>query len=297
MAVMTSDDGHIFDNLLCLRGEVPPKRYQGIHKNTGPQYFRGIIEGNGNPPGDHMWNVYSVNKEDMWISRTHLPVTGVVRDHVEQDFENISSILDLELWSLYVPQWAPVRLAHDLISGNKCLELRDEDPYDYAKVERIFPKSEQIAIQFRLNPRIISQGYALEIEVQDQQGTRPMRLRIDKHWLGVDRKKIEIDAVPIEMNKWHKIALKMNCKSQSYDLFLNDKLAIDDIPFAEKVTSLERIIFRTGPYRGYVPPAFVELGLHAASGLETEDLPSGDEKVPICIYWIDDVKTSGNLLK
>jgi hypothetical protein len=291
MAVMSSDDGFIFDDLLCLRGEVPPKRYQGIHKNTGPQYFRFIIEGNGNPPGDFMWNVYSVNKEDMWISKTRLPISGKVTEHVDQDFENVTSVADLEMWNLHIPLWAPVSLAVDPITGNKCLELRDEEPYDYAKVERIFPKSEKVEIQFRLNPKIVSQGFALEIEVQDQCGVRPMRLRVDQNWLGVDRKKIQIDPVRIQTDAWQDITLQLDCTSQSYDLFVNGTMAIDDIPFAEHVTALERIVFRTGPYRGFVPPAFIEHGMHAASGLETEDLPGGDEKAPICLYWIDDFKT------
>jgi len=62
MTSMVSDDGHIFDDLLCLRGEVPLKRYQGLHKRIGPQYYRGIIEGNGNPPGNDAWVVFSLNK-------------------------------------------------------------------------------------------------------------------------------------------------------------------------------------------------------------------------------------------
>ena len=37
MVVMTSDDCHEFDNMLCLHGEVSPLRYQGMHKNLGPQ--------------------------------------------------------------------------------------------------------------------------------------------------------------------------------------------------------------------------------------------------------------------
>jgi len=41
-------------------------RFSGIFKNLGPQYVRGIEEGNGNPPGLHLWNTYSMNKEDIW---------------------------------------------------------------------------------------------------------------------------------------------------------------------------------------------------------------------------------------
>jgi len=45
MAVLVGEDGHLFDRLYCLRGEIPPRRYFGLHKNPGVQYFRGIIEG------------------------------------------------------------------------------------------------------------------------------------------------------------------------------------------------------------------------------------------------------------
>ena len=85
MIAISSDDGHIFDNMVCLRGEVPPKRYQGLHKNTGPQYYRGIIEGNGNPPGDKMWIAYSVNKEDIWIARISVPI----KDKAESLYRNV----------------------------------------------------------------------------------------------------------------------------------------------------------------------------------------------------------------
>jgi len=82
----------------------------------------------------------------------------------------------------------------------------------------------------------------------------------------------------------------MNCHDQEYNLLVNDALVIKEIPFQEKVSSLERIVFRTGPYRGYVPPAVVD-GQPDCTGLLSEDLPGADEKAPICIYWIDDVKT------
>jgi len=60
MALMAGEDGHEFDNLLCLQGEVPIRRYEGLHKPWGSQYIRGIMPGNGDPPGDYLWNVYSM---------------------------------------------------------------------------------------------------------------------------------------------------------------------------------------------------------------------------------------------
>jgi hypothetical protein len=291
MIVITSDDGHVFDNMLCLRGEVPLRRYRGIHKNIGAQYFRGIIPGNGNPPGDEMWIVYSVNKEDMWIARLSVPIRGKVDENVFEDFEQAESEMDLKNWNLHIPIWAPINIVTDTVMKTKCLELRDEEPYDYAMAEQIFPESKAVDVSFRFNAKEVPQGYALEIEVVDKQGTRPMLIRIDNEYLAVDRKKVDPQPVPIQMDKWYDVKLQLNCDSQSYDLFVDRKLAIDDIPFAQQVSSLERIVFRTGQYRGHVSPEFAEDGVPQATGLDSEDLPGADQKTPLCRYWIDDLKT------
>lgn len=291
MIVITSEDGHLFDDMLCLRGEVPPRRYRGIHKNIGPQYFRGIIPGNGNPPGDEMWIVYSVNKEDMWIARVTTPITSKVADHISDDFESANSELDLTHWNLYVPIWAPISIVEDPISKTKCLELIDEEPYDYALAERIFPESKIVEVSFRFNAKEVPQGYALDIEVQSQQSTRPMALHIDNRWLSADHRTVKATPVPIEMDRWYDIRLNLNCDTQKYDVFLDGKLAIANIPFAEKTESLERIVFRTGLYRNFVPPEIVDEGAPSQTGLDSEDLPGAGEKTPLCRYWIDDVRT------
>jgi hypothetical protein len=289
MVVMSSDDGHLFDDMLCLRGEVPAKRYQGLHKNTGPQYYRGIIEGNGNPPGGEMWISYSVNKEDIWVARVHTPIIGKVDDGVNQHFETVKSVGDLNLWNIYIPKWSEINILKENILNNKVLEIREQEPYDYIKLERVFPKGDSIEVGFRINPKTVAQGYALLIEVQDQAGIRPMRLRLDRSWLGVDRKKVSHMPVPIQIGEWYEVQLNFNVSAQTYDLMVNGKTAISDIPFAEKVSALERIVFRSGPYRGFVPPEYVDDAMPKPAGLESEDLPGSDEKAPLCVYWIDDV--------
>ena len=290
MIVITSDDGHTFNNMLCVRGEVPPKRYQGLHKNTGPQYFRGIVEGNGDPPGKDMWIVYSVNKEDMWLARIDVPVRGIVEENVDQDFQDITTISDLKNWNVYIPRWAPITIKENPASKNKYLEFRDEEPYDYCLAERVFPRSKKVRVQFRFNAQQVAQGYGLNVEVQDQHGKRPMSVRIDDSWFGVDRKKIERDPVKIDTGKWYSVTLNMDCDSQSYTAILDDTIRFEGIPFAEKVESLERVEFRTGPSRGHVPPEIVSDGMPNPTGLETEDAPGADVKTPPSIYLIDDVK-------
>ena len=290
MVAITGDDGHLFNTMLCLNGEVPPRRYRGAHKNAGTQYFRGIIEGNGNPPGNEMWLVYSMNKEDMWISRVTVPLRGQVDEHGHETFETVESEKDLTEWNFYIPKWAPISVVREA-SGNRLLELCDQEPYDYALAERVFPSSAAVEIAFHLNAKEVPQGYMMEVEVQDQQGKRPMCLRIDHEWLAADHRTVNPRSVAFETNRWYQIKLIMDCRTQTYDLFVDGAPAVEDIPFAEQVDVLERIVFRTGPYRGMVPPQIATEGAPKATGLDCEDLPGADEKTPQCRFWIDNLTT------
>ena len=292
MVVMTSDDGRDYDRMMAVRGDIPQRRYQGIHKRIGAQYFRGIIEGNGNPPGDELWVTYSVNKEDIWLSRINVPIKGKVNENVNQNFENLKSIQDLKLWNLYVPKWAALNLIENPNNQNTVLELRDESPYDYAKVERIFPESKKVEISFDLKTVIAQQGYALEVEIQNQSTGRPIRLRIDETKLMFDRHQVKTDAVDYTVGEWSKIKLVIDTENKTYNAFYNNKLVRENISFANdvEVISVERIVFRTGPYRGYTDALFAEQGAPSAGALTIEDLPASGTKVAPCVYWIDNVK-------
>jgi len=291
LAVMTSDDCREFDNLLSVHGEVPPIRFQGLHKNIGPQYVRTIAEGNGVPPGNFLWNTYSMNKEDLWVSRTRVPITGTVEQQVKDDFNQAASEADLDLWNLYLPQWAPISIVPDPADArNKCLELRDEDPCDYAQAERAFPESRQVTVGFRVLVRQVGSG-VLNIEVQDGHGRRPLRLRFDADWLSLDLAKVGPPPLAIRPGAWLDLKIKLDCAAQRYDLAVNGEWLRRDIPFAEKVETVERVVFRTGPWRGDVRASMVD-GAPETLGMDQEDLPGADQKVPLSIYLIDDVSTN-----
>lgn len=290
LVITTGADGHTFNNMLCLNGQVAPIRYQGIHKNVGPQYIRGIVEGNGNPPGNEEWITYSMNKEDIWVSKIHVPVVGTVDQNVAQNFDAIQTIDDLQYWNLYIPKWAPISIAHDPFNEkNKCLELRDEEPYDYALAERTFPESNQLTVAFRVLQWQVGTSLLI-VEVNDRYGHRPMRLRFDPDWLSVDRGKVGPPPIPFSTGKWYCIKIKLDCEKQSYDLAVEGNWVKRDIPFAEQVTSFERLVFRTGPWRGDVRPLILN-GVPETPGLYIEDKPGADFKVPVSEFFVDDVKT------
>jgi hypothetical protein len=293
MVVMTSDDCRDFDGMLCLDGEVAPMRYAGVHKNIGSQYIRGIEEGNGNPPGSHLWNTYSMNKEDIWVSRTRVPITGTVTRQVDESFDKVACAQELEWWNLRQPQWAPINVEEDPHQkGNKCLELRDEDPCDYALAERAFPESCRVRIEFRVLAVQVGHG-VLDIEVQDRHGRRPLKLRLEGDWLAQEHLQREADAIPVSPRQWLQVRLDLDCAAGHYDLVLNGKPAASEVAFAETVETVERLIFRTGPWRGDVRAAFLD-GEHGTPGFSQGDLPGADQRVPLSVYLIDDVRTGGS---
>lgn len=266
-------------------------RHYGWAKNLGPQYIRGIFEGNGNVPGEHMWNIFSVNKEDIWVTRTRVPITGTVDRHVNQNFERVSSEADLELWNFYVPKWAPVEVV-TLPGGNHVLQLCDEDPYDYACVERAFPASNKGMVEFSIHAADLGKDI-LEFELHNEKSQRALRVRFDSDQEGItfDLGGVEPESTPLTIGKWYDVKISFNCRKGEYDLWLNGKKVGDRVELDVKTATLERMVFRTGSWRADVRQLFLG-GEPSAPGLESEDLPASDKKVPRSLFWIDNVKTS-----
>jgi len=290
MAVLVGEDGHEFDRLFCLRGEIPPRRYFGLHKNPGVQYFRGIIPGNGDPPGEEMWNTYSSNKEDIWVSRTHVPIVDSVNKEVDMNFTLINTPADLSWWNLYFAKWAPLTIG--LEDNNAFLCMRDEEPYDYALAERLFPAAAKKSIEFSFRAPHLPQGSSVQIEVQDQRGNRALRLRIDREWLSFDIEKISVNPLAIDPGIWHQVNLKIDCEKGIYQPLIDGKPVHQEIQLANDMKTVERIVFRSGPYRGFVPAEWAEHGIGRQSGFFSEDLPGADVKAPLIEFQLDDVRTA-----
>ena len=291
LVIVTGDDGRDFDNMLLVHGDVPPMRYRGVNKNIGPQYIRGIVPGNGNPPGDHLWITYSMNKEDLWVTRVRVPVTGKADRHAAEDFEAARNESDLERWNLYVPKWAPISVVSDpLQSSNRCLELRDEEPYDHAVAELVFPGSQRVRVSFRLAQ--LERGLnGLEIEAQTARGARPLRLWFDREEIGFDQGGTEEPRTPFDLGRWHDFTLNIDCGAGRYDVAIDGRPIAAAIPLDGKPASVERLVFRTGPWKMDVRP-FVLKGEPAAPGVYDADLPGADQKSPPGVYLLDDVKTA-----
>ncbi|MEP6677445.1 MAG: exo-alpha-sialidase, partial [Ferruginibacter sp.] len=88
LALSVSDDGLNYKNLLLVNGEITSLRYGGAYKSYGPQYVRGIQDMDGTPPGGNMWVTYSMNKEDIWVSKIPVPVQEKIIADVNDVFND-----------------------------------------------------------------------------------------------------------------------------------------------------------------------------------------------------------------
>lgn len=291
LVIITGEDGYSFDNMSAVNGEVPPMRYQGIHKSIGPQYTRGIMPGNGDSPGNDIWITYSVNKEDIWVSKIKVPVKSIADEHVNESFNDLSELSDLADWSFYVPKWTSTEIiTKNNNSADKVLRITDEEPYDYLRIEKLIPESKKLSVKFSIKQ--VQLGSAkLEFEIHDIKGERPMRLLFSEDWLMFDRGSLEIDPVKYSVGNWRNIELRLDCEHHSYNVYLDGEIVKENIPFAVEVGLLQRLVFRTGPWRGDVRPFIVD-GEPGNPGLYQEDLPGADLKVSASIFEIDNIQTT-----
>lgn len=288
LTLISSDDGILFDNLCVVHGEVPPRRFMGRWKDFGPCYVRGIVEGNGDPPGEDLWLTYSVNKEDIWVSRVPVPIRLSEDGPVEDDFDGLAAGGVVPDWNLYSGVWAPVEVADAPEGKGRALLLADRDPYDYAKAVRVFQEGTRATAQFSVRPGQSDRG-ELEIELVDRYGNRPVRLRFDANAKIVAHstaeEKVLLDYQP---DRWYRFKVEIDASPfGSNTVSVDGKKVLENAPLAEAVLSVERLSFRTGEYRTH--PTRLTPNQDPA-----EPLPGCDEPVERAVYWVDEVQLNSD---
>lgn len=281
LALATSVDGVLFENLVLIDGEVPRRRYIGRAKDFGLQYVRGISEGNGDPPGSDMWVTYSSNKEDIWISRVPVPIRFKVEGPVEDNFDNIEVGGQVPDWNLYCPKWAPVSIAAFPSARNKSLKLEDCEPDNYAKAVRVFAEAKIAQVSFKVFAQQSDKG-RLEVEILDHGGHRSIQVIFGEggHLAASDGINMA-DVGLYKANKWYHVEIAINSIEGKYNLSLDGKILVSQAAFAEPATTVERLSFRTGTYR--TEPD------RQSDRYAGGDLPETDEPSLPAVFYIDEV--------
>jgi hypothetical protein len=281
LIVITSDDGYTFKDMACIHGEVPDQRYKGSTRELGPQYVRGISEGNGEPPEDAMWLVYSLSKEDVWVSRVPLPISTRVSEWVDDNFDNMIPCGGVvNNWNIYSGQWIPAEVVNFPSVVDKSLKLSDKDAWDYARAVRIFPKSDKVNVKFDLLA-LQPQNGRIEVEILDRKGERPVRIYLseDSKVKAANGNEL-VELSDYNAGQWLSFEVKVDAAKSEFSIAVNNKILLKKAVFAEKVDSVERLSFRTGKFRKH--------------GLKTRQLTGKIDGMPVAEveYYINNVSVN-----
>ncbi|MHC4574525.1 MAG: hypothetical protein ACYS76_10405, partial [Planctomycetota bacterium] len=274
--------GRAFSNMACVHGELPVRRYEGDAKDVGPQYVRGIVPGNGNPPGKDMWLTYSMNKEDIWISRVPAPIRHKVDKWVNDAFDDMIPGGPVDNWNTYCPKWAPVEAVDQPSVVDKSLKLSDREPYDYARAVRVFPTSKKVTVRFDMLAKQTRHG-RMEIDVLNINGARPVRLMLaDNGRIQVADGGRTMDVMDYAADKWLSFKINLDASAGKFRVAVDGKEIVRDAAFSENVEAVERLSFRTGEYR--------KLGI--GRNKNDEDLPNAGDPVRQAVYYVNNVSIS-----
>ncbi len=244
LAISLSKDGYEYTTLNLVQGEVPPMRYGGNYKSYGPQYVRGIQEGNGIPKDSDLWVAYSMNKEDMWVAHIPVPVQTEAHNHADGTEFRVGEISDLVTWNIYSPMMAPVSL------NNGWLTLSDSDPFDYARVERKIPATKELKVAFDLKAGQNNHGL-LQIEFLDAHGTACSRIELtDEGQMRCKGGARYGGLGKYEANKTYHIETILSVSKRMIEIYVDGKKAGQRMFFAP-VEAIERVMFRTGSERRF----------------------------------------------
>ena len=275
LAISLSSDGLDYNTLSLVHGDVMPLRHGGQFKSYGPQYVRGIQEGNGTPKDGHLWVTYSTNKEDMWVSRIAVPVRLNATSHANGGFSQYKTLADMTDWNLYMPS-----LCHILLK-NGWLNLYDCDPYDYAKAERVIPATKELEVEFDLMMDQDDKG-ELDIEFMDNGGNVCSRIVVDS--TGAVRVKGGARYGTLlkkyEMGVEYHIKALLSTSQHRAVYFVNGK-KVSERQFDTPVETITRIVFRTGKI-------FTEPNNETPADQDF-DMPRADELDPAAGYHIANV--------
>ena len=283
LAVSTSDDGLNYNNLFTVHNEITSLRYGGQYKSYGPQYVRGIQPMNGQPD-KNMWVSYSVNKEDIWISKVPIPVISTVDADVNDDFSKLDEATALTQWNIYSPLWAKVQIAK-MSNGTQALRLHDTDIFDFAKAEHVLPVAKSMKASFTIVAEQTNTG-CLEAELVNEKGQAGMRIMLDSTGTvyvkaGYRNRKVG----EYKVGEPLKVDIEIDVTKRMYTVAINNGKPVNNVMF-QPLASINRITFRTGEVRLF-PSALTPTD-------PDWDLNNPGEVGKPATFWLLNLKTTKN---
>lgn len=285
VAVITGENGQDYDNLLAITPEVSPHKFAGLYKNLGPQYIRGICEHNPKPDDNALWLTYTVNKEDVWVSRTPCTIRGIETASIDTDFNQMKQGPFVENWNVYSPVWSPVSITDAPTGGHgNALCLADEDPYDRARAMRVFKETPIVRLKSRVYLHPASEKSSFTVEVQNASGLVPVRFYFKNSGEVIVKNGGRYSPFGMfQSDEWMELTIEANCFTNIFTLTIeqNGVSRSKNFRFSNSVYTLERILFTS---KDILPFNTIE---DCGKWGDLGDLENADIRLPKSCYYID----------
>lgn len=281
LAISTSADGLEYTTLNLINGEVPPMRYGGNYKSYGPQYVRGVERMRNEAPSllarsggkqlgmrsnrdSSLYISYSMNKEDIWVSEIPVPIRTVATSYAEP-------------WNIYSPLLAQVELGEEIT-------LRDRDPFDYARIERVIPATRELTLSFDIKAGQTRHG-RLEMELLDEHGTPCTRLQWQDDGKVMAKTGARFSTIINEykVNQSYHIEARVSLDNRMITYTINGKEQKPKMLFAP-IAAITRICFRTGEAR-HLPNVDTPADQY-------EDIPNASRTISEAVWTLSNIQAA-----
>ena len=166
--------------------------------------------------------------------------------------------------------------------GSRPLQLRDIDPFDYARAERVVPVAKKMIAEFELYTMQNDHGQ-LDIEFQDSKGNTGIRLSFDSAGNFKTKSGYRYrNLAKYEKNRHYTIKVELNTANRMFTVNFDGKQGGNNLFFAP-LESVGRIVFRTGDVRRF-PDADTPTD-------QVYDLPNTGSSVREAKYQVLSLKT------
>ncbi|MWC28977.1 hypothetical protein [Paenibacillus sp. MMS18-CY102] len=284
LAILTGSDGLHYSNIGLIQGEVPVRRYAGYYKFFGMNYVKGLEV--GSELLRSLWLSYSMNKEDIWVSRIPVPIRYANPVPVQDRFDGYTHQYNLlDDWNLYIPHGTEIAIGKDPSGEAYALHIHDTNQSDCAKAERFFPPSSRADIRFSIMPESAG-GRPLFIQVVDGRSSSLFSICLAED--GVIQLRQGETAVSIgcyEALQWHDFNVHIDLASANVSLSINGG-EWQQHALANKLSSIERIGFQAG--QRLAAPTL-------STRLDLPDLARPAMEAPASTYYIRYVITANHL--
>ncbi|MGA5691419.1 hypothetical protein [Cytobacillus pseudoceanisediminis] len=283
LSVLVGKDGWNFSSHYLINGEVPMRRYFGLHKYYGLNYVVGIPETHNQPPGNDIWITYSMNKEDIWVSKIPDPYRVTEISHLNEIFNRYNN--HLKDWNIYKPLWSSWRVVDLPYKYKQSLEIKSCEPSDYIKLERVFPMSKKVNIKLSAMARQCTHGH-LDVEIVDETGNAASHITFKSDgYLYFSSNGGEIPLFKYKPNIWYEFNLSLNFYNRIGSLKIKNGIEVLERLFNLNydICSVERIVFRTGMKRNFP---------NINTKINYPDLNNVEEPITSSLYYINYVNTS-----